>query len=157
MGHKRYELYLCSAIQILITMLAHIAWSKSTQGAYLSNCLPPPLQEKPVCRLSVPSEVWLSGWTSLLSPPPPRPPSNPCHTRNSPETICIQGWYWPLIGQVKAACLRVPLPMATVLRDSEGEDKLLHYTSPFSVSNSSHCIVFFSPPPPPPHPPPPPL
>lgn len=92
----------------------------------------------------MPFEVWLSGWSAPLSPPPLQL-SNPFLTKSSPERICIVGRYLSLIGQVKAVGLRAPLPMATVLRDSQGEDKLLHYTSPFSVSNSSHCIVIFFP------------
>lgn len=147
---ERYELYLRGAIRGFNSP----AWptlrgSKSLSGAYLANCLtaPPPAQEKPVYRLCC-SEAWLSGWTSSRSPLPftPLPPGRccptPCHTRSSPEGICILGRYWPLIGQVWAAGLRAPLPMAATLRDSQGEDKLLYDTSPFSAPNSSHCIVF---------------
>lgn len=49
-------------------------------------------------------------WSDLfsLSPPSlsipslPLPPPSPCHTRSSPEGICIPGRYWPPIGQVRA-------------------------------------------------------
>lgn len=100
-----------------------------------------------------------------LSHPFPSPRQcrpTPCHTRSSPEGICILGRYWALIGQVASRpASGLPYQWRLRLRDSQGEDKSLHDTSPFSAPNSSHCIVFFiffiffRPPPPPPVAPPP--
>lgn len=125
-----------------------VLWgSKSKRSAYLSQLFTcttsTPLLEEPVCCLSCCLRCGpVVG--ALCSPlPPTAASSNPCHTSNSPERICMLGRYLPLIGQVKAPCLGALLPMATVLRDSQGEDELLHYTSPFSGSNSSYCIFFF--------------
>lgn len=103
-GQEWYKLYLQGAILGFTgPCLAHIAGVKVYTRCIPADCLPapPPALEKPVCRLCCRccSEAWLS----LLSfPSRPLPPPSPCHTRSSPESICIPGRYWPPIGQVRA-------------------------------------------------------
>lgn len=111
-GQERYKLYLHGAILSFSGLcLAHIAWVKVYARCIPADCLPapPPALEKPVCRLCCRccSEAWLSGRTSsraplplfpIPSPPPATAVQPPCHTRSSPEGICIPGRYWPPIG-----------------------------------------------------------
>lgn len=100
------------------------------------------------------SEAWLTGRTSSRSPFLPSPPGRcrptPCHTRSSPEGICIRGGrYRPLIGQV-----RTGRPQGSPTNGDSGCVTHRERTSCstilllFSAPNSSHCIVssfFFKP------------
>lgn len=132
-----------------------IAWSKSKVNSYLSNylltptALLPPPQEKLVCRLFVPFKVW-PHWSDLSALPSPAavPIQSPGSSWTHLKVFACGGRFRSLIGQVKALCLRAPLPMATALRDSQGEDKLLHYTSPFFCFRQQplRSLFFFLPP-----------
>lgn len=93
------------------------------------------------------SEAWLTGRTSSRSPflPSPLPmPSNPLshekltwrHLHTQRPILAAD---WP---GVNGPASGLPHQWRQRLRDSQGEDKLLHDTSPFSAPNSGHCIVF---------------
>lgn len=143
--------------------------SKSTQGTNLPDCLPPspPAQEKPVCRLCCCRRLlrgvalWSDLFSLSLPPLPPPMPSYPLshekltwrHLHTQRPILAAD---WP---GVSGPASGLPHQWRQRLRDSQGEDKLLHDTSPFSAPNSSHCVVFsfFLNPPPPPAPPAPPL
>lgn len=133
-----------------------LAWptlrgSKSRQGAYL-----PTVYRHLLLRWRNPSVVFaaaaaprrgsvvgpLLALPSLSFPSLPLPHQPLSHeklTWRHLHTGPILAADWPGASRPASG---LPYQWRPRLRDSQGEDKLLHDTSPFSAPNSSHCIVF---------------